>query len=101
MGLIQMAWIETKKEMPKNGLPVLVCGVNSYNKTRRMRACYIPDNYIESDGEDFYNEDKDVYYWPKGWYEWNEHEETHWMIDFEITHWMQFPEPPNKNIITK
>lgn len=94
-----MDWKETKQEMPKPELPVIAYGLNSHGKIRRMRACYIPENYMESDGDSFlgadcYNEEKDMYYWPKGWYEWNEYEETHWLIDIEITHWMNLPEPP-------
>ena len=32
--------------------------------------------------------------WPEGWYEWNEHEEVHWFVSDEVTHWMPIPPPP-------
>jgi hypothetical protein len=97
-----MEWTEFKNKKPKTGIPVLACGINSCGKIRRLRACYIPENFMENDddsflgelGEDCYNEEKDMYYWPEGWYEWNENEEIHWLIDFEITHWMFLLEAP-------
>lgn len=41
----------------------------------------------------------DEAYLPEGWYESNEHEDTHWHVsgDFEITHWMPLPAPPSSN----
>jgi hypothetical protein len=94
-----MIWIDVNSELPKAEIPVLVCGKNSYGKTRILRACYIPKYHMEDDGDSFsgdteYNEEKDMNYWPEGWYEWNEMEETHWLIDFEVKYWMQLPEPP-------
>lgn len=42
-----------------------------------------------------YDEETDKYYWPPGWYEWNEHEEMHWAVDGVVTHWMKLPDAPN------
>jgi hypothetical protein len=85
-------WNEVKRK-PNAGIPVLV----SDGKTI-MRACYIPQ-YFVTDHEDFlgrteYSEEKDEFYWPEGWYEWNHIEETHWLIDSEVTHWANLPELP-------
>ena len=94
-----MKWINVDLEMPKPDIPVLVIGKNSHGKIRRLRACFIPKFYMEDECDDFqgstdYNEADGQYYWPEGWYEWNEIEETHWFIDFKIDYWMQLPEPP-------
>lgn len=75
-----MEWISTEKEMPKAEKPVLACGLNSHGKIRRLRACYISKHFKESDGDNYlgdcdYCEHRDIYYWPKGWYEWNEYED--------------------------
>ena len=96
-----MKWISVKERLPKPELPVIVWGLNSYDKVRRMRACWVPKHYMESDGDSFqgdddYCEEKDMSYWPEGWYEWNEYEETHWLIDIEIKDWMPLPDPPSE-----
>jgi hypothetical protein len=94
-----MKWISTKERMPEPGKPVLACGKNEYNKKITMRACFIPEYFEEADGDNYmgdpvYNEEKDKFYWPKGWYEWNEYEDVNWKIDIEITYWMPLPECP-------
>jgi len=97
-------WIEiTDDNMPPKGIPVIAFGKNDNGKNRTLRAMWIPKNFQEDDG-DFsgdadYNEEKDAYYWPEGFYEWNEYEDTHWFVSHKITHWMPLPEPPptNKN----
>ena len=98
-----MNWIDIKNNLPPNNTVLLVCGLNSENKIRRLRAKYIPRFYMESNGDDFlgdldYNKFNDEFYWPEGFYEWNEHEDTHWLIDFKITHWMFLPTPPDELI---
>ena len=35
-----------------------------------------------------------MYYWPQGWYEWNDQDDTHWMIVDQVTHWMPLPSGP-------
>jgi hypothetical protein len=42
-----------------------------------------------------YDEATDTTYWPEGWYECNENEETHWQVHEEVTHWMPLPEVPH------
>jgi len=90
-------WISVKDKMPNPEIPLLVYGLNEYKKGRRLRACWIPQYYMSTDESEYegtpdYNEEKDEYYWPQGWYEWNEHEDIHFLIDFDITHWMPLPE---------
>ena len=81
-------------EMPKAGKPVLV----STGKLV-LKACWIPQYFQEDDGDYLgdpeYCDEKDQYYWPGGWYEWNYYEDTHFRIDDEIvTHWMELPQLP-------
>lgn len=92
-----MNWIEVKKQMPKSGKTVIAFGLNEYKKKRTLRAFYAARFTVEDDNEyeaAEYNEEKDEYYLKEGWYEYNEHEEVHWKIDFLITHWMPLPPPP-------
>lgn len=94
-------WIPVSEDMPKNGVPVLAYGYNEYGKLRRIRADYIRPYTVEFTGNDEgdvnfadYDEEKNIYYIPEGWYEHNEHEETHWMIEFPILGWQPLPNPP-------
>lgn len=95
-------WVKLNGEnYPKPGKPVLVFGKNESGKERILRAIWVPKFHMnDEDFEEFrgdldYNEEKDMFYWPEGWYEWNEHEETHWQISFPITHYRNLPLYPN------
>lgn len=95
-----MNWIRTIKNKPKKGIPVIGLGLNSNNKIRRIRVKWIPKYYMECDGDNYigddrdYDEKTDQFYWLEGWYEWNEFEDIHWRVDFEILYWTHLPEPP-------
>ncbi len=93
-------WIPVGERLPEQEVPVLAFGPNSFDKARTMRAVYVRARTHEDDGsfagDTDYDEAKDTYYWPEGWYEWNEHEETHWRIDFTVTHWMPLPPGPRE-----
>ena len=90
------AWLRSEDRLPEPGKPVLVaCG------KQVMRAVHAPKFTLSEDqwgeflpdgGE--YDEATDATYWPEGWYEWNQHEETHWQLDSDPTHWMPLPAPP-------
>lgn len=88
-------WIAVKDQLPKPGTPVLV----SCEKLV-LRAAHAPrftlltgldDNF--PDGGD-YNEEADDYYWPEGWYEWNQYEDTHWRLWDAPEFWMPLPDAP-------
>ena len=93
-----MEWILSDERLPEDCFPVIAFGLNSCGKCRTIRAAYARKNELEAscDYDDFgeYDEATDTYYAPEGWYEWNENEETHWQVDFKITHWMPLPEAP-------
>jgi hypothetical protein len=95
-----MKWIECDKEMPPPGIPVLAYYETAYEKGRRIRAQFVPEKCISIDEMPFdegaeYDEETDTCYWPSGWYEWNEEEETHWAVVCVVTHWMRLPDSPS------
>ena len=64
-----------------------------------VRAHWIPKFSVEDEDNEFsgdpdYDEAKDMYYWPEGWYEHNEQEETSWKLSGKITHWVWLPALP-------
>ena len=77
----------------KSGKPVFVL-----EKGVPLKACFIKKFAMEAsdtyDGAADYSEELDEYYWPEGWYEWNQHEDTHWALDSEPTHYMNIPPAP-------
>lgn len=97
-----MKWIDINKKLPDVNKPVFIYVQYKNGKGTTLRAVYIPEFHMEDDGESFkgdtdYNEENDLYYWPSGWYEWNEYEETHWRVADEVTHWCPMLEEPTLN----
>ena len=92
-------WIAVTDHLPENGMPVLVaCGKKVLRAAHAAKFALSEDDWgYWNDGEGAdYNEADDATYWPEGWYEWNEQEETHWAItDDLVTHWMPLPKAPN------
>ena len=99
--MLNNSWIElTKDNHPISGELVLIFGFNEHGKRRTLRAFYAPKFSIK-DSTEFeaaeYNKLDDEFYLKQGWYESNEFEYVHWMVDFKITHYMPMPEPPIQN----
>jgi len=96
--MTKTGWTKLNAGMPKAGEPVLAC-VGSGKCRTIIRAVWMPKYFEEDDGDNYdgeseYNQEKDRYYWPEGWYEWNERDETHWRVSQEVTHWMPLPGMP-------
>ena len=94
-------WIKTSDRMPKNGVPVIafVASFEGGKHSRRIRAMYTTKGRLEvhpDHADDFgeYDEDKDDYFCPEGWYENNCYEEVHFHVANEVTHWMPLPKEP-------
>jgi hypothetical protein len=87
-------WTLTAERMPEPCAKVLAYT----GKGQPIRAQWVPVKTLEDTGDgNFgeYDEATDTYYWPEAWYETNENEETHWMVDKPVTHWMPLPAPPS------
>ena len=90
-------WVECEATLPDPGAAVLVAMGRSV-----LRAIWVPhmlfsessDGAFDPEGATHYDEATDETYWPEGWYECNEHEDTHWRLEKPPTHWMPLPAPP-------
>ncbi|HZF69839.1 hypothetical protein [Sulfuricurvum sp.] len=101
-------WISTDDEMPKAGQIVFAYMENNVELAEKVfefhdviRAVYYPKFHMECngdfDGDVDYDEEKDEYYWPEGWYEWNAVEDTHWLATKKAKLWMHIPVPKAKS----
>jgi hypothetical protein len=89
------AWVSVEDRLPEPGLPVLVaCGKKVLRAAHAPRFTLAEDEWGEFLNDSDYDEATDRTYWPEGWYEWNVHEETHWQLDDEPTHWQTLPAAP-------
>lgn len=85
--------------LPPADTPVLVwLRSKASNTLFWARACYVPQFHVEEDeypfsGECEYNEEEDQYYWPAGWYEWNNEDDTHWLLTDEVVCWSEIEKP--------
>lgn len=98
-----MSWIPVSESMPEARKIVLACYLNNAGNYRIIRCKWYPA-YTEVTDIDLcgwgdYDEKTDEYYTPEGWYEcidnWDEYESV--FFEDDITHWMELPEPPNKD----
>ena len=89
-------WISCAERLPEPGQPVLVMVGKSV-----LRAMHAPhftlseDDWGEFESHVEYDEATDRTYWPEGWYESDQHEERHFRLEREPTHWMPLPKPLN------
>lgn len=88
-------WKEPKYELPENAYrnPVIVVVEDKKGKFSWMRAFWVEHHSVDCTGSDYdgddivYDEKEDEYYWPEGWYEFNEREEMHWRIEEKVVFW--------------
>lgn len=104
--LMQIEWIKADERKPKDGIPVLVAFVvgDRAKVLKWARAMWVGAKSLSTEDAPFdegaeYDEETDTYYWPEGWYEWNQYEETHWRLDNggkRVTHWAYVPAPADR-----
>ena len=75
-------WTPLPGTLPEPGKPVLLDIGMEYPIRAMWAAKHTLEVGMDDDsGFGEYDETTDTYYCPEGWYEWNEHEETHWAVD--------------------
>jgi len=85
-------WTPLPGTLPEPGKPVLLDIGMEYPIRAMWAAKHALEVGMEDDsGFGEYDEATDTYYCPEGWYEWNEHEETHWAVDETPTAWCELP----------
>ncbi len=103
-------WISVKDRLPEVETEVLIraqwkcCG----DPRSIITTAYYEDGTVLEDDSRYnwaeiwewgiYDEEKDGYRIPKGWWESNHyiHEDHYNNIDDEVTHWIPLPEPPEE-----
>ena len=98
-----MEWIKISNRVPDNRSRVLVFFLNEYNKGRISIAEYIAfktvlaEDFLDPDCDGFqeYDEKKDCYWTPAGFYESQYATDINYFLGNEkITHWMELPKCP-------
>jgi len=93
-------WISVNDRLPETVMkafklvPVLATDGKEVARAVYVRKHTISTDDLSFDGDAEFDEESDSGYWPAGWYEWNRYEETHWLIEAQITHWMPIPPQP-------
>lgn len=94
-----MDWMDIESA-PRDGTPVLIHYKNKLGKGRTIKAMFAAKHCIEQHSDsDFYDydEERDAYYMPEGWYEcmdnWDDLAYV-FVNEGEPTHWMPLPPPP-------
>lgn len=94
-----MIWTKLTDKYPGPDTPILLHCLTTSKKSIVLRACWVPKHSISCKDDDHFDggdycEEKDDYFWPEGFYEWNQFDETRWQVDLHPTHWMTLPESP-------
>ncbi len=96
-------WTKISDIVPISGRKVLVCFTDKHNKHYRTIATYIaPKTVLAEDflNEDYdngfseYDEEKDCYWSPGGFYEYQYESDVNFYISGTVTHWMPLPDKP-------
>jgi hypothetical protein len=94
---VAAGWVSVEDRLPEPGKPVLL----DIGKKHPIRAMWVakytlPVGLEDDSGFGEYDEEKDEWFCPEGWYEWNQHEETHWFVDEATRAWCELPQalPP-------
>lgn len=108
-----MKWIDINEEQPKPQQRCYVICENIYKelsngvykeKTTKFQtmAEFIPfktvlaEDYMDDNFSEIfdYDELKDEYFTPEGWYEWSSSADVNWQLSAKVTHWHPLFEKP-------
>jgi hypothetical protein len=101
-----MEWISVEERLPETQRRVLVFFKNEYDRSRITCANYIApktvlaEDFLDSeysDGFEEYDEEKDCYWTPEGFYESNYETDVNYFLGYKVTHWMPLPQHPQSN----
>lgn len=88
-------WVDLPGALPEPGKPVLLDIGKKFPIRAMWAAKHTVEAHDEAAADDWgeYDEATDTYYCPEGWYEWNQHEETHWAVSETPVAWCALPPP--------
>lgn len=91
-------WVNLPGQLPEPGKPVLL----DIGTEFPIRAMWAAKHTVEAGDDDTdwgeYDEATDMLYCHEGWYEWNQHEETHWRVTGNAVAWCELPPPSAKGV---
>lgn len=101
-------WIPATERLPNSERVVLVSALTkTFRHRHTLMAAHIghheftteDTDWREYEGDTEYDEENDCFWIPECWYEVNAIDDNgNWIIDseYDVTHWMPLPEPPNE-----
>ena len=93
-------WTSVEQAMPRQGRAVAVAQVDRNGRRQVTLAYFYSSMAWEVQGWDHdhateewcdYDPEKDLYYYPEGWYEYGHEMDKHFHISATVTHWMPMP----------
>lgn len=95
-------WINIEERKPEKLRRVLVAFKNSYGKIFITIAEYVPpkevlaEDFLSEDCDNFqeYDEEKDCYWTPSGFYEWTHEGDINYFLSEKINFWTELPQLP-------
>ena len=89
---VAACWVNLPGQLPEPGKPVLLDIGKKYPIRAMWAAKFtLPVSLEDDSGFGEHDERTDEWYCPEGWYEWNEHEETHWAVSATPRAWATLP----------